>query len=101
MVRLCRDVIADSLLSVSGPMNELSELEILFTSFEEIGGLDATPRLERLCLIDNSLRKVSNIDVISKTLKSLTICDQPITSIDANSFCLPVLQELHIHRNNK
>lgn len=101
MVQLSRETIADSLqFSGSDFMEDVSELELLFTTFEELGGLEETPRLERLCLIDNGLRKVSNMEVISRTLRSLTICDQPLTSIEANSFCLPVLQELHIHRNH-
>ena len=98
---LTRQIITDSLKSSTPEsVDDTKEVELLFTTFEEIGGLEITPRLERLCLIDNGLRKISNLEVVSRTLRSLTICDQPLTTIEENSFCLPVLQELHIHRNN-
>ena len=80
-------------------LHDLTNLELLFTSFDVLGALENTPCLSRLCLIDNGLQEISHLDPIALSLRSLTICDQPLKEIMRNSFQLPNLEELYIHRN--
>jgi len=80
-----------------GNLESLEELEILFTSFEEIGGLDQCSNLRKLSLLDNGLKRISNLTPISITLTSLCLCDQDISNIE--NLQLPNLRSLFLHRN--
>ena len=80
-------------------LSNVTNLEILFLSFEEIASLHCLPNLEKLSFIDNGIKTISNLDPVSLKLRSLTICDQQITSIDSGAFNLPHLVDLHLHRN--
>ena len=88
------------------PLDQLRDLEILFLTFDEITGADApsiflhTPKLERLALLDNKMMNITGLEPISRTLTSLTICDQPITRIDQKNMHLPNLRSLFLHRND-
>lgn len=78
-------------------LHNLIDLEILFTTCDEIGALDECINLKRLSMIDNGLRIISNLRPVGHTLLSLCLCDQSI-SVMENLDC-PNLQELYLHRN--
>ena len=97
-MRLTRKDITEA-VGTDVPLADLTDLELLFTSFERLAELDNTPRLNRLCLIDNGLQEISHMEPLALSLRSLTICDQPLKVIASNTFQLPNLEELYIHRN--
>jgi hypothetical protein len=79
------------------PLDEITDLEILFLTFDEITDNVHTrntsqqiqnpsvfshlPNLKRLALLDNSLKHISGFEAISLSLVNLTICDQPLSDI--------------------
>jgi len=79
-------------------IDELEELEILFLTIDEIDNLESCPRLRKLTLLDNGLKKISNLNPVGITLTSLCLCDQNITKVD-RGLDLPNLRELFLHRN--
>ena len=79
-------------------LNEIEDLEILFLSCSEPGGLIDCTSLRRLCMIDNGLKFIRNLQPLGYTLTSLTLCDQSITVME--NLDLPNLRELFLHRNN-
>jgi Leucine-rich repeat (LRR) protein len=54
--------------------------------------------MRRLCMIDNGLKSIRNLQPLGFTLTSLTLCDQNITVME--NLELPNLRELFLHRNN-
>ena len=78
-------------------MKEIDELEILFTTIKEIGGLDGLVSLRKLAMLDNGLIRISNLSPVRNTLSKLTLCDQDISVIEGLD--LPNLRELYLHRN--
>lgn len=76
---------------------KLEDLEILFSSFDEISGLESLQSLQKLTLIDNGLTKISNLQPVTFTLTSLCLCDQNIKIIE--NLNLPNLTELLLYKN--
>jgi hypothetical protein len=87
-------------IEITGEKNldTLRELEVLFNTFDEIGGLDDCSNLLKLSLLDNGLKQISNLSPVSLTLTSLCICDQDINRME--NLDLPRLKNLYLHRNN-
>lgn len=71
----------------------ITDLEILFNSFDEIACLEVCMNLRKLtrklCIdfasqthlfsvLDNGLKRISNLQPVSLTLQSLTLCDQVV-----------------------
>jgi len=79
-------------------LDALRELEILFNTFDEIGGLEDCSNLQKLSLLDNGLKRISNLAPVSLTLTTLCICDQDISRMECLE--LPNLRNLYLHRNN-
>ena len=61
------------------------------------GALQIFFSLKSLILINNGLKKISNLSPVSATLKHLCLCDQNITKIE--NLNLPNLTELLLYRN--
>jgi hypothetical protein len=78
-------------------LSSLRELEILFLGVEELGALQHCPHLLRLSLIDNGLKRLSNLTPLGPSLLTLCICDQDIKKME--NLNLPNLKELFLHRN--
>eukprot|EP01041_Mallomonas_annulata_P009742 gene9742-20259_t len=78
-------------------LQEIETLELLFTTCDEIGSLDECRTLRRLSMLDNGLKRISNLEPVSVTLQSLCLCDQEITTME--NLNLPNLKELFLHRN--
>jgi Leucine-rich repeat (LRR) protein len=95
MRKLSRQDIVD--ITGVAALDTLLELEILFTTCNEIDSLEECCNLKRLAMIDNGLQSISNLRPVGNTLISLCLCDQAI-SVMAN-LDLPNLQELFLHRN--
>ena len=57
-------------------LDSLEDLEILFLTIDEVGALEACPRLRRLTLLDNGIKRISNLSPVSLTLTVLCLCDQ-------------------------
>ena len=95
MKRLTRSEIVE--ITGVTSLDTLLELEILFTTVNEIDSLSECINLKRLAMIDNGLQCISNLWPVGNTLVSLCLCDQSITTM-AN-MQLPNLQELFLHRN--
>lgn len=49
-------------------------------------------------MLDNGLKRISNLTPVRNTLVSLCLCDQGITVME--NLSLPNLKELYLHRNN-
>ena len=81
----------------SDNLEDLFELEILFLTCDEINSLGECSNLRRLSMIDNGLKKISNLSPVGNTLMSLCLCDQSITAME--NLDLPQLEELFLHRN--
>ena len=78
-------------------LETLEDIEILFTSCHEIANLHDCKSLKKLTMLDNGLKKISNLSPVSRTLTSLCLCDQDISRMDYLE--LPALRELFLHRN--
>jgi hypothetical protein len=76
---------------------EIVDLEVLFLTFDEVSSLHCCPNLRRLALIDNGLRRISNLSPVSISLQILCLCDQSIELME--NLNLPNLKELYLHRN--
>ncbi|CAM9725922.1 unnamed protein product, partial [Discosporangium mesarthrocarpum] len=79
-------------------LEELDELEMIFGGVSQIGGLERCTRLRTLTLIDCGLRRISNLEPVSRTLVKLCLCDQGLRKME--NLCLPVLRELYLHQNH-
>ena len=75
----------------------IEELEILFLTCDEISSLQYCRSLKVLSMLDNGLKKISNLTPVCNTLIKLCLCDQLINKID--NLDLPNLKELYLHRN--
>ena len=73
-------------------LEELVELEIIFIGIDEISSLDDCRCLKKITLIDNGLKRISNLAPVAMTLRSLTLCDQNLTAME--NLELPNLREL-------
>ena len=62
-----------------------------------LGALHNCYSLKSLILINNGLKKISNLMPVSITLKHLCLCDQNITKMENLFF--PNLTELYLYRN--
>lgn len=78
-------------------LETLIELEILFNSCDEIANLEQCCALQHLIMLDNGLKRISNLSCVGHTLTKLCLCDQDITVME--NLKLPNLRELYLHRN--
>ena len=95
--RLTREDIAET-TGVSGAhLGALLDLEILFLTCEEIDKLDSLKQLRSLTMLDNGLKRISNLHPVANTLMTLCLCDQNIVKME--NLNLPNLRDLFLHRN--
>ena len=89
----------DDIIETTGitQTDTIEELEILFLTCDEISSLQNCRNLKILSMLDNGLKKISNLIPVSNTLIKLCLCDQLIVKIE--NLDLPNLKELYLHRN--
>ena len=89
----------DDIIDTTGitQTNTIEELEILFLTCDEISSLQHCRNLKVLSMLDNGLKRISNLTPVSNTLIKLCLCDQLIVKIE--NLDLPNLKELYLHRN--
>lgn len=89
----------ESLIEACGEdhLDDITELEILFTSCTEIDSLQYCSSLTRLSMINNGLIVISNLYPVQETLKYLCLCDQQITRME--NLHLPQLEKLYLYNN--
>lgn len=90
----------DNITEITGQKNleQITEIEILFLTIDELGSLDLCHNLKKLTLLDNALQRISNLSPVSMTLTNLTLSDQNIRVME--NLDLPQLRELYLHRNS-
>lgn len=90
----------ESIIEATGEehLEDVTDLEILFTSCGEIDSLQYCPNLIRLSMINNGLIAISNLHPVQHTLVHLCLCDQQIYRME--NLYLPQLECLYLHRNN-
>lgn len=79
-------------------IEKLEEIEIIFNTVTRIGGLERCRSLRSLTLIDCNLKKISDLEPVSRTLVRLCLCDNALKKMAA--IRLPVLRELFLHQNS-
>lgn len=86
-------------IEITGTTNlrALENLEILFSTYDEIDSLEECCNLKRIAMINNGLKLISNLSPVSTTLISLCLCDQSI--VEMMNLDLPFLVDLFLHRN--
>ena len=95
--RLTReDIVETTGVSVAN-LGTLLDLEILFLTCDEIDKLDNLKQLRTLTMLDNGLKRISNLHPVANTLMTLCLCDQNIVKME--NLNLPNLRDLFLHRN--
>jgi centrosomal protein CEP97 len=89
----------DDIIETTGitQTDTIEELEILFLTCDEISSLQYCRNLKALSMVDNGLKRISNLTPVRNTLIKLCLCDQLIVKIE--NLDLPNLKELYLHRN--
>jgi Leucine-rich repeat len=78
-------------------LGALEEIEIIFNTVHELGGLERCSSLRSFSLIDCNLQKISHLAPVARTLVRLCLCDNAIKKME--NLQLPVLRELFLHHN--
>jgi outer membrane lipopolysaccharide assembly protein LptE/RlpB len=86
-----------SLATGEDNLGSLEEIEIIFNTVHELGGLGRCNSLRSFSLIDSNLQRISHLAPVARTLVRLCLCDNAIKKIE--NLQLPVLRELFLHHN--
>jgi Leucine-rich repeat len=78
-------------------LGSLEEIEIIFNTVHELGGLERCTSLRSFSLIDSNLQRISHLAPVARTLVRLCLCDNAIKKME--NLQLPVLRELFLHHN--
>jgi Leucine-rich repeat len=94
-----RQLTAEQITIATGEqqLSSLEEIEIIFNTVQELGGLERCSSLRSFSLIDCNLQKISNLVPVARTLVRLCLCDNAIKKME--NLQLPVLRELFLHHN--